>query len=668
MQGFDDDKLRVLEASDIADVIGAYVKLVPRGREFVCLCPFHDDHKPSMYVVPHKRMFHCFVCGAGGDVFTFIQRYHGVDFPEAMRMLADRAGIELTPRRRSNAAAGGGHGGGRGEAGPTLTRADLIEANRVAQSFFRTILRDHPEGGAARALVERRGISPEMVERFSIGAAPDRWDGLASTIRRKKLNEAAFLAVGLIKKKERPDPYDALRNRLIFPIHGETGDPIAFGGRRVRDEDEPKYLNSPETPLFNKSRCLFGLPMAREAIRASGRAVVVEGYTDVIACHQAGLTNVVGTLGTAFTAGHAGKLRGQCDEIVLLFDGDEAGQRAADRAIEVLIGSRVDIRVAMLTGATEAKDPDELLAAPGGADTLRRIIENAEPVVERWARRVRDRQSGMGPAARARFLDEQVARLAESGLATLSPIERDSLLESLADALGVPGRAMAETFNHARRSGRRGGEAGPEDRPGHRPVRLRPVDRFRLRLLSGLMDAPDPSVFDTARVAAALRVDLRDAPRPVAAMAERACAMLEHGGPIDAAGLLAAVEGAGASAWVAGALAPGRAGEVDPAEEVLDAVDRLEAHALLLDDAGAADGGATIGAEAARVVVKPDAMADRLDRLRRLHAEHGGNREANPSRFRGRAGGSAMHDRHGAERGDDGQDQADDSGAAPGAC
>lgn len=549
-----------------------------------------------------------------------------------------------------------------------MTRADLIGANRVAESFFRAILRDHPEGEAARALVERRGISPEMVERFSIGAAPPRWDGLASVIRKKNLNEAAFLALGLIKKKERPEPYDALRNRLIFPIHGETGDPIAFGGRRVDDAEEPKYLNSPETPLFNKSRCLFGLPMARDAIRASGRAVVVEGYTDVIACHQAGLTNVVGTLGTAFTAGHAGKLRGQCDEIVLLFDGDEAGQNAADRAIGVLIGSRVDIRVAMLTGATEAKDPDELLATPGGVDTLRGILDRAEPVIERWARRVRERQSSMGPAARARFLDEQVARLAESGLASLSPIERDSLLGSLADALGVPGRVMVETFASARRSGRRavpGERVQPGERSGQVPARLRSVDRFRLQLLSGLMDVPDPSVFDTARVRAALRVDLGGAPGPVAAMVERACSMLDEGEPVGAAALLAAVDSPDAASWLAGALASGGPDEGDPAVVVLDAVDRLEAHALLTGDAGRTGTGATIDAEAGRVEVKPDAPADRLDRLRRLHAEHGGNLEANP--FRGRAGGSGLHDRRGSERGDDGQIEADDIGAAPGA-
>lgn len=668
MQGFDDDKLRVLEASDIAQVIGEYVKLVPKGREFRCLCPFHDDHNPSMYVVPHKRMFHCFVCGAGGDVFTFMQRYHGIEFPEAMRMLAERAGIELTPRKPA--------GGGDRTDEPRLSRAELIEANRTAQSFFQAILRDHPGGEAARELIDRRGIAPEMVERFGLGASPDRWDGLLKTIRSKDLRDAAFLATGLLKKGDRPEPYDALRNRLIFPIHGETGEPIAFGGRRVNDEDEPKYLNSPETPLFNKSKTLFGLPMARDSVRKSGRAVVVEGYTDVIACHQAGLTNVVGTLGTAFTAGHAQKLRGQCREVVLLFDGDEAGQSAADRAIEVLIGARVDIRVAMLTGATDAKDPDELLSRDGGSDVLQVVLDDAEPVIERWARRVREKQAEMGPASRARFLDDQVVRLAETGLASLSPIERGSMLESLAGALGVPGRVMADTFARARTPGRRPAGPASSDRAadGPGPKQIRPVDRFRLHLLSCLMGRGVAGGIEAGRLTRALRVDLSFAPGAVSAMVEQACGMIERGEPIEPARLLASIESPEASAWIAGELAGTRTGEETTDEDVLAGLERLEAHALLVP--GAEPKGAPAvaridtggGAERDEAAGMPDAMADRLDRLRQLHAGHGGNREANPYRFEGRVSGPDSYDRQGAERGDDGQDQADNAGAAPGPC
>jgi DNA primase len=642
MTGLDDDKLRVLEASDIASVIGEYVRLIPKGREFVCLCPFHDDHSPSMYVVPHKRMFHCFVCNAGGDVFTFIQRYHGVEFPEAMRMLAERAGIELTPWRRPES---------RDADAPRLTRASLVEANRVAMKFFRAILRDHPEGAAARALVERRGIAPEMVERFGLGASTDRWDGLVQTVRRMGLDDAPFVAAGLLKRREKPEPYDAMRNRLIFPILGETGEPIAFGGRRINDADDPKYLNSPESPLFNKSRTLFGLPIARDAIRKTGRAVIVEGYTDVIACHQAGLANVVGTLGTAFTTGHAHKLRGQCGEVVLLFDGDDAGQNAADRAIEVLIAARLDIRVATLAGKTDAKDPDELLRRPGGADLLRRILDNAEAVIDRWARRVREKQATLGPAGRARFLDEQVARLAETGLEGLSPIERDSMLASLARALGVPHRLLDETYQRARRGGRNAADADPA-RAADAGEALRPVDRFRVRLLSCLLEPGALSAADPARIAAALRADLAGAPPAVEKMVAEGVAALDRGEPPETSRLLASA--GEASGLVAALLAGVGVEEGSPEENLLACVERLEAHAL---SAGGPEGGA--GASA----------LDRLDRLRRLHAGHGQNTGANPYRLAGGVGaGKDPYDpRVVRNRSEDGQDQADDPGPASGA-
>jgi DNA primase len=629
MATLDDDKLRVLEASDIAEVVGEYVRLVPNGREFKCLCPFHDDNNPSMYVVPHKRMFHCFVCGAGGDVFTFIQRYHGIGFGEAMRMLAERAGLELTPRherkpRRTD---------GSGNELPEVSRADLLEANRIAQAFFRTILSNHPGGQTARDLVEKRGIAPEMVERFGLGAAPDRWDGLLQTVQRKGLPLAPFIGAGLLKKKERPEPYDAMRHRLIFPIHGETGDPIAFGGRRVNDEDDPKYLNSPETALFNKSKTLFGLPMARTAMRDAGRAVVVEGYTDVIACHQAGLENVVGTLGTAFTAGHAQRLRSQCAEVVLLFDGDEAGQNAADRAIDVLIAARVDIRVALLTEEMGAKDPDELLAQEGGADRLRAVLDSAEPVLERWARRITEKQADLGPAARARLLDDQIARLAQVGLDNLSPIERSSMLESLSGALGVPVRIVAETYERQRRPGRRAQEAMDDAGPApDAPVTLRPVDRFRLLALSAYLDAAGGPGIDRARVASALRVGLEGCHPALAGAMHRAIGAIEggggSGGGLSAASLLAGIDDPEAGSVVAGVIAaPDRPGadEGDAqaiAEELEQCVRRLEEYALASPEAKPAD--------------------DRLARLRSLHTGHGVNHAANPYRFgSGRGAGGA---------------------------
>lgn len=639
MATLDDDKLRVLEASDIAHVMGEYVKLVPKGREFVCLCPFHDDKNPSMYVVPHKRMYHCFVCGAGGDVFTFIQQYHGIGFGEAIKMLAERAGIELTRRRPDE----------RAQSGPS--RSELIDANRAAEAFFKAILATHESGEAARALIERRGISAEMIERFGIGASPDRWDGLVRTVRGKQLNESAFLLLGLLKQKEGPEPYDALRNRLIFPIHGESGDPIAFGGRRVNDEEEPKYLNSPETPLFNKSKTLYGLPQARNAIRASGRAVIVEGYTDVIACHQAGLENVVGTLGTAFTVGHAQKLRGQCKEVVLLFDGDEAGQNAADRALEVLFGARLDIRVAMLTGQTEAKDPDELLKSEGGAAIMAGVLDRAEPVIDRWARRIREKQAAMGPAGRARYLEEQVERLADTGLESMTPIERESMLEDMAGSLGVAGRLVMDAYQRARTRGRRPVGSGEAGRDGgdveFKAGALRAIDRFRLQAIACLLDAEAAGSIDRAEAAGALLIDLDGCPAALAEIVRAAAETVASGRELDAGALLAR----SSSDRLTGVLAKAFTSTTDPGE-LVSCLLRLREHGLRQPGGGDRAGGSP-----------PDGADDPLRRLRSLHKEFGGNHAANPYR---RGGGivRGAAPAGGAEQGTDGsgetQQRSDD--------
>ena len=596
MATMDDDKLKVLEASDIVGVIGEYVKLVPNGREFKCLCPFHDDSNPSMSVIPHKRMFYCFPCGAGGDVFSFIQRYHGIEFGDALKMLAERAGIELTKWKP----------GARAQSGPN--RSELIDANRAAESFFRAILETHESGDAARKLIEVRGISPAMVERFSIGASPDLWDGLVRTVRGKNLNEAAFLTLGLLKRKEGPEPYDALRNRLIFPIHGETGDPIAFGGRRVDDADEPKYLNSPETPLFSKSKTLFGLPQARTAIRAQGRAVIVEGYTDVIACHQAGLENVVGTLGTAFTIGHAHKLRGQCKEVVLLFDGDTAGQNAADRALEVLFGSGLDIRVAMLAGETDAKDPDELLGKDGGAEIMAGVLDRAEPVIGRWARRIREKQSDMGPAGRARYLEEQVERLADTGLESMTPIERDSILEDMAGALAVAGRLVADAYQRARTRGRRPSGQGDASRE-FKPAAIRAIDRFRLHAIACLLEVSADSNIDRDATARALVTDLDASPTALAEIVRTAADTVAAGGSLDAASLLAGSQNDALTTVLARAFAQSS----DPGE-LESCLGRLREHGLQSRGAWAGEGG------------------DRLSKLRSLHKDFGGNTAANPYR------------------------------------
>jgi DNA primase len=426
----DDDRDRVREASDIVAVVGEHLTLRAKGREFVGICPFHDDHKPSMYVVPAKQIFHCFSCGAGGDVFTFVQRYHSMEFPEALKFLADRAGVELTPRHNARARADGDAGVG---------RAQLAEALAFADAFYRKIL-THPEhGSAARAVAERRGLSGELGERFGIGASPDMWDGLLKTIEAKGLDTEPFVACGLLKRRDNGGLYDALRNRLIFPIRDQLGRTVAFGGRRIDDDDEPKYLNSPEHPLFNKSATLYGLDLAARALTKAGgsrQLVIVEGYTDVIACHGAGFDSAVATLGTALTAQHARVLRRYQDvTVVLLFDGDEAGRRAADRAVEVFFAEPIDVRVA--TMPADAKDPDELLAEPDGRARFAAVLDASQDVLAWRFEEFQAELADRGVHARAALVERYLARLNELGLGTLDPVRRRFVLRQLASITGL---------------------------------------------------------------------------------------------------------------------------------------------------------------------------------------------------------------------------------------
>ncbi len=443
-----DDVQRVRDASDIVGVVGDCLTLKPKGREYVCLCPFHDDHSPSMCVVPAKQIFHCFVCGAGGDAFTFVQRYHSMDFREALQYLAERANIELTPFKPSRRSddSGNDHHQSSG-----LTKQDIMQANEQGQAYFRALL-SHPEHGrSARELITRRGISDEMVERFGIGVSADRWDGLLMTIESKGYDPRAFSEAGLLKTRDNGGQYDALRNRLIFPICDQIGRVIAFGGRRINDDDDPKYLNSPETIAFNKSKTLYGLNNAQRAIKRQRVAVVVEGYTDVIACHQHGVENVVATLGTALTKGHATILRRLCDTVVLLFDGDDAGQRAADRAIEVLFSETIDIKIAALAGYTDAKDPDELFARDNGTEVFQQAIDGAVDLLKWRFDRLRAELAGANVARITQRIEDEIRTLLDLGIEQLSPMRRQLMIRQIAGAAGVSEQVVKASMRLGRR-------------------------------------------------------------------------------------------------------------------------------------------------------------------------------------------------------------------------
>ena len=345
-----------------------------------------------MAVVPHKQIFHCFVCGTGGDFFKFVELYHKMTKGETLRMLAQRAGIKLPelPRR------GGGGGGPEKDKDGLTPRERIANTNEWACTFFEKHLRT-PSGKAGLDYFYRRGLTDETIAKFRLGMSPDGWTGMVNAAMRLGISTENLAEAGLIKQRQDSSPYDAFRNRVIFPIIDATGGKpgagrvIAFGGRILeekRDEAgnvvEAKYLNSPDSRLFNKSESLYGLNLARQQIIRTRTAIVVEGYMDVIACHQAGVTNVIATLGTALTPDHARILKNYAQTIVLVFDSDDAGRRAADRALEVFVRGSLDVKLAAVP---DGKDPCDFCmkhAGDGGAAFQKLVDAGADALTYKW--------------------------------------------------------------------------------------------------------------------------------------------------------------------------------------------------------------------------------------------------------------------------------------------
>lgn len=431
------DRDRVLAATDILSVIGEVIALRPKGREHVGLCPFHEDRSPSMAVVTHKAGFggsgfyKCFACGAAGNAIDFVMNYHRMEFVEALKFLAAKAGVELTPFQPARPRRDG-----------EPTRDDVLRANALAEKFYRRVYADPEKGAKARAEVERRGFEDEIVDGFGLGAAPARSDALVEGIQ-KAIRSAgadyppfeAFVQAGVIRPARTGGGHiDLLRERLVFPICDELGRPIAFGGRKLDPEQEPKYLNSPESPVFHKSRALYGIHRAKRAIVERKQAIVTEGYTDVIACHRGGFTNAVATLGTALTREHARVLRRMADTVVLLFDGDEAGQKAADRALEVFFSESIDIKICVLP---DNLDPDDLLRSEGGAARFEEALRRSTDALPFMASRIRRQFEGRGLSARQQAIEQTTAKMVDLGLNAMNGLRRQLVLQTMAELFGV---------------------------------------------------------------------------------------------------------------------------------------------------------------------------------------------------------------------------------------
>lgn len=482
-----DEIERVRDATDLVDLIGEHVSLQPKGREHVGLCPFHDDKRPSFAVVTHKQaaFYKCHSCGAAGDCFRFVQEHLGKEFGEALHFLAERSGIELSDQQDD------------GQDRRRSRRAWLRKALHGADQHFRAVL-DTEAGADARAAIEARGISAEMVETFGIGCAGDGWSTLRDAIASEALPEKVLVAAGLLKQRDDGHTYDAFRHRLIFPIFDETGQAIAFGGRILGKDEEPKYLNSCEHDLFHKSRTLYGLHHARRTIMSSKVAIVAEGYTDVIACHQAGICNVVATLGTAMTADHARMLARLCDVTILLFDGDEAGQRAAERAIPIMAGHDVDVRICVLP---DGIDPDSMLKQEDGPACFNAAIENAMDAFAFLLSRLEaELEDAQGVSGQQRCIEAFVNTIARNGLSTAAPLRRAMLTSRLAELAGVAAAVIDDLLRRADVKHRRhdSNEQEPEFEEVVSEVEIAPaLRRAELDIVAMMLHTPLPAVITT---------------------------------------------------------------------------------------------------------------------------------------------------------------------------
>src|SRR5256886_5051505 len=355
---------QIRAASDIVDVIGSYLPLKRAGANFVALCPFHKEKTPSFIVNSHRQIFHCFGCHQGGDVFTFVQEYENITFPEAVRRLAERAHLPLEFENDP------------GQQKSRFLKETLLQIHEQITQRWQAALANDAAWQIARDYLGKRGVSDEAVKLFRLGYAPDAWDDTVNWARSNGHELATVEQAGLILRKEGSDHYyDRFRGRLIFPICDEQGRVIGFSGRVLSGDDKSaKYVNSPETPIFTKGKVFFGLDKSRRALLDAGYAVVCEGQLDLIACYLAGVHNIVAPQGTALTAEHARILKRYVDEVVLCFDSDTAGRNAAIRALDDLLASGLAIRVAAVPAP---HDPDSFIKEFGGA-AFQQLIDRAE--------------------------------------------------------------------------------------------------------------------------------------------------------------------------------------------------------------------------------------------------------------------------------------------------
>jgi DNA primase len=426
----------VQNANDIVDVIGEHVALKKAGKNFQGLCPFHREKTPSFSVSQEKQFYKCFGCGAGGDVIKFVQNILKVDFKEAIEFLARRGGVTLPEKTYSKQSSG--------SQGPS--KIDILKANQWACDYYSSILWDSPIGADGRNYLAKRGLTTEICKKFKVGFAPPSGMGLLEAAGKKRISSKLLEVAGLATNKY-GSPRDLFRGRVLFPIFDATGSVVGFGGRTLGD-DQPKYLNTAETPVFQKQKNLFGLYFAREAIQEKKQVVVVEGYTDCMAPFQVGIGNVVATLGTALTEQHVQILRRYAEEIVLIFDADQAGQKAADRALNVFLSLGVDVK---LSSVTSGKDPCDLVMSEG-ATAMQAVIDSAVGALDyKWRQLQRKYNVGNEGEKRA-AIDDLLTTLASCDpYGRVDVIQKGMLISRLASMLSIPAEQIHRMLQKYRR-------------------------------------------------------------------------------------------------------------------------------------------------------------------------------------------------------------------------
>lgn len=451
----------VRDRADILEIVGESVVLKRSGRNYLGLCPFHGERTPSFNVNVEKKIFRCFGCGEGGDVFAFVMKQHGLGFRDALKVLADRYGVPMAEPD--------------GQAADE--RAVLRQAYELAAKFYQDMLA-HPQiGHEARSYLEARGVTPELAARFGLGYAPREWDSLHRFLNTQRIPGQAQDDAGLVRpRRGGPEPgshangyYDYFRGRLIFPITADMGQVIAFGARAIHPGDEPKYLNSPDTPLYTKGRHLYALPLAKESIKRKDRVILMEGYMDVIASHHAGFSEAVGVLGTALTPHQAKSLLRYSKRVVVSYDADRAGQAATDRGIatleEVAGATALEVRVLRIP---DGKDPDDFLRRhpPEAFETL---VAEARSLIQYQLDRAID---GVGSALDTPEGKDEAVKACKQVLSRVSSkVLRDELVSALAKRLKVSRSALSleidREFRH-NKAPRRTRSSQPAKRDGFR--------------------------------------------------------------------------------------------------------------------------------------------------------------------------------------------------------